>query len=72
MSSLSSRPCITAKELMALAERINRSLLGPYRVHGRTLRIQASVGTYSPASGKLPLDVIRHADQAMYAIKRRL
>jgi diguanylate cyclase (GGDEF)-like protein len=63
-------PRVTTKDLTALVGRISQALLEPHHVYGRTLRIQASVGDYLASSGELTLDVMRHADEAMYAIKR--
>lgn len=63
-------PRIIAGGLAALAERISGALAEPHLIHGHSVRVPASVGTHLAAPGDPAADALRHADQAMYALKR--
>jgi diguanylate cyclase (GGDEF)-like protein len=62
-------PRITVDDVAALAGRITRALSEPYLVHGNAIGVPASVGSYLAAPGELGLDVLEHADDAMYSVK---
>jgi diguanylate cyclase (GGDEF)-like protein len=62
-------PRITSVGLRRLAERIRSSIAGEQRVHGRPIRIGASVGTYLGRPGDDAVECLRQADLAMYAAK---
>lgn len=56
----------------ALARRIRRELRAPFRVHGRTVRISASIGIALARSADQSVDdLVRDADRAMYSAKSR-
>jgi diguanylate cyclase (GGDEF)-like protein len=63
-------PRITADGLAALAARITGALAEPHLIHGQSIPVPASVGTHLAGPGDLADDALRHADQAMYVIKR--
>ena len=63
-------PRITADGLAGLAGRITGALAEPYLIHGHWIRVPASVGTHLAAPGDRVGDALRHADQAMYVVKR--
>jgi diguanylate cyclase (GGDEF)-like protein len=63
-------PRITADGLVGLAERITGTLAEPYLIHGYLVRVPASVGTHLAAPGEPVGAALRHADQAMYLLKR--
>jgi PleD family two-component response regulator len=39
-------------------------------LHGQSVGVTVSLGTALAAAGEAPADVVRRADQAMYAAKR--
>ncbi len=53
----------------ALAERILRALLPPFVVEGREVRIRASIGIAFGNGVQHGVDMLRHADTAMYRAK---
>ncbi|GAA3451823.1 bifunctional diguanylate cyclase/phosphodiesterase [Dactylosporangium matsuzakiense] len=55
----------------AVAERILAALSAPVHTHGHVLTATASVGVAARAEGESAQDLLRHADIAMYAAKRR-
>ncbi|GAA2390212.1 diguanylate cyclase domain-containing protein [Dactylosporangium salmoneum] len=57
--------------LAALAERIIGELAAPVRSHGHVLTVTASVGVADRPAGDDAQDLLRHADIAMYAAKKR-
>jgi diguanylate cyclase (GGDEF)-like protein len=57
--------------LDALAERILEQLAAPVRSHGHVLAVTASVGVADRRPGDGAADLLRHADIAMYAAKKR-
>ncbi len=63
-------PRVTADGLAALAARIADGLAEPQLIHGHPIRVTASVGTHLAAPGDPAGDALRHADQAMYTVKR--
>ncbi len=63
-------PRITADALTALAARITAALAEPHLIHGRSVRVTATVGAHLASSGDLADDALRWADQAMYSGKR--
>jgi diguanylate cyclase (GGDEF)-like protein len=63
-------PRITADGLAALAARITGALAEPHLIHGQSIQVRASVGTHLAGPGDLADDALRHADQAMYIVKR--
>ena len=64
-------PRVNAVELDRLAARITEALGAPHFVHGRSLDVPASVGSHLGARGASVEGVLRLADAAMYATKRR-
>ena len=62
-------PRTHAAGLAALAERIERALAEPHRVHGRAVAVPGSVGTHLAVAGDDPTAVLHRADQAMYVVK---
>ncbi len=63
-------PRTDAPGLAALANRIERSLAEPHRIHGHEVGACGSVGTYLATVGDRADDVLHAADQAMYLKKR--
>jgi diguanylate cyclase (GGDEF)-like protein len=61
----------SAARLDALAERILDQLAAPVRSHGHVLAVTASVGVADREAGDGAQDLLRHADIAMYAAKKR-
>ena len=60
------------KEATRVAERIESALVNPFLVRGREVFTSASVGISLSTSGyKLPEEVVRDADTAMYRAKSR-
>ncbi|MGI5238013.1 diguanylate cyclase domain-containing protein [Dactylosporangium sp. CA-139066] len=59
------------RRLDALAERILERLGEPVRTHGHVLAVTASVGVADREPGDGAQDLLRHADIAMYAAKKR-
>ncbi|GAA4260084.1 diguanylate cyclase domain-containing protein [Dactylosporangium darangshiense] len=59
------------RHLDALAVRILRELAAPVRSHGHVLAVTASVGVAARQPGDGAQDLLRHADIAMYAAKKR-
>ncbi|MEV8517883.1 diguanylate cyclase [Dactylosporangium sp. NPDC051484] len=57
--------------LEALARRILAQLAAPVRSHGHILAVTASVGVAERQPGDGAPDLLRHADIAMYAAKKR-
>ncbi|WP_432991049.1 diguanylate cyclase domain-containing protein [Dactylosporangium sp. CA-233914] len=60
-----------ADPLDAVAARILAELAAPVHSHGHVLTVTASVGVAALADGENALDLLRHADIAMYAAKKR-
>ncbi|WP_433047729.1 diguanylate cyclase domain-containing protein [Dactylosporangium sp. CS-033363] len=58
-------------ELDAVAERILAELAPPVHTHGHVLTVTASVGVAARDGDDGAQDLLRHADIAMYAAKRR-
>jgi diguanylate cyclase (GGDEF)-like protein/PAS domain S-box-containing protein len=55
-----------------IAERLLRTLRGPYAIDGRQLLVRVSIGMATPrAGGESADDLLRNADLAMYAAKRK-
>jgi GGDEF domain-containing protein len=55
-----------------VVRRLGGALLEPVVVHGRALRLGASFGTaFARDAAESPDSVLRRADAAMYAAKRR-
>ncbi len=64
-------PGISPGDLAGLVERTVQTLNEPHRVHGTTVTVGASVGSYLATPGEDPAECLERADQSMYAIKRR-
>ncbi|MEH6629736.1 MAG: diguanylate cyclase [Halopseudomonas aestusnigri] len=55
-----------------LAQKVITELSVPLSIHGRDVKIGASIGiAFSPDDGMSPEDLLRNADKSMYVIKRR-
>jgi diguanylate cyclase (GGDEF)-like protein/PAS domain S-box-containing protein len=55
-----------------IAERLLRTLRGPYGIDGRQLLVRVSIGMATPrTAGETADDLLRNADLAMYAAKRK-
>jgi GGDEF domain-containing protein len=52
-----------------LVERIREQMAFPFVLAGREIHLSASIGSASALGGEVD-DVLRHADLAMYAVKR--
>jgi diguanylate cyclase (GGDEF)-like protein len=63
-------PRISTGGLAAMAARISAAIAEPHLIHGQSVRVRASVGTYMAAAGDHVAEALRQADQAMYAVKR--
>ena len=63
-------PRISAEGLAGLASRITAAIAAPHLIHGDTVTVPASVGTYLAAPGESTVRALRRADEAMYDIKR--
>lgn len=61
----------SAARAMHVANRIVKVLAQPFKVEDTVLSIVASIGVAVPNPGDSALDLILHADTAMYAAKRR-
>jgi diguanylate cyclase (GGDEF)-like protein len=64
-------PRMTGPILDRLAARIVEAFKPPHLVGGERLEIGASVAAYLAQPGELPADALRHADEAMSAIKQK-
>ena len=53
-----------------VAERILASLREPMSLHGREMKIDASIGIANAGEGELAEDLLRNADAAMYVAKK--
>lgn len=62
-------PRLDPAGLTALTTRLNTALAKPHRLHGNTLTIAASIGTFLASAGQDPKLVVQHADKAMYKTK---
>jgi diguanylate cyclase (GGDEF)-like protein/PAS domain S-box-containing protein len=58
-----------ADDAERLAERIREQMAFPFVLAGREIHLSASIGSASALGGDVD-DVLRHADLAMYAVKR--
>ncbi len=63
-------PRISADGLARQRVRIEHALAAPHLVHGDSVTVGASVGTYLASPGEEPADSLSRADEAMYAVKR--
>jgi diguanylate cyclase (GGDEF)-like protein len=63
-------PRITAMGLAGLAHRIDKALAEVHHTKGASIHVPASVGSYLAAPSDHVDDAVRHADQAMYAVKQ--
>lgn len=54
-----------------LAKAIAQTLSEPFEVHGRLFQLGVSVGITTPSGPVAPTEVLRQADVAMYAAKRK-
>lgn len=61
----------TATRASQVAHRIVKVLAQPFKVEDTVLSVTASIGIAVPTAGDSALDLILHADTAMYAAKRR-
>ncbi len=60
-----------AADTLAVAEKIGATLLEPFDVDGHSIRISASIGiALYPDHGGDDIELLKHADDAMYAAKR--
>ncbi len=63
-------PRISPDGLRALVARISEAMSLPHAVHGHAVEVGASVGTYLATAGESAADCLRHADEAMFRVKR--
>ena len=63
-------PRTSAEQLAGLVERLDAALAEPYRIHGRQVRVRASIGSHVATAGESPADALRSADLGMYRVKR--
>lgn len=63
-------PRLRSDGLSDLAARISGALAEPHLIHGHRIVVPASVGGHLASPGDLITDVLHHADQAMYTVKR--
>jgi diguanylate cyclase (GGDEF)-like protein len=63
-------PRIDNSGLASLAARIDDALTRPHLLHGQSVYVPASVGSYLATAGDAADRAVRLADTAMYAIKR--
>ncbi|GAA3188684.1 diguanylate cyclase domain-containing protein [Dactylosporangium siamense] len=61
---------VGGEDVDALATRLRATIAAPFDVAGHEVRIGASVGLHLADPGEDPDEVLRTADQAMYAAKR--
>ncbi|MDE3022934.1 MAG: EAL domain-containing protein [Pseudomonadota bacterium] len=62
-----------SEEVIVLTEKVLDQFDLPFEVEGEVMRIGASLGiALYPGNGKLPEDLLRHADTAMYSAKNAL
>jgi diguanylate cyclase (GGDEF)-like protein len=64
-------PRMTREGLKSLIQRIDAALAEPHGVHGESLLIRGSVGSYLATAGESVSDVLRRADHDMYLVKDR-
>jgi len=64
-------PRITPKGLRSLTQRIDAALAEPHGVHGHSLSIRGSVGSYLATAGDSVVEALRQADKDMYLVKDR-
>jgi diguanylate cyclase (GGDEF)-like protein len=62
-------PRITREGLKSLIQRIDATLAEPHGVHGKSLPIRGSVGSYLATAGDSVIEALRRADQDMYLVK---
>lgn len=62
-------PRIDSAALGDLGRRIQLSLSGPHQIHGQTVTVRGSIGTYLAAPGDDPAEALARADTAMYRAK---
>jgi len=61
-----------ADDVARVAQTLLKSISEPYQLGEDWFFVSASIGiTLYPGDGKTPADLLRHADQAMYAAKRQ-
>jgi len=63
-------PRISPEGLASLVRRLEKALSEPYLVHGKPVKVGASVGSYLAAPGDDIQACLARADKAMYAVKR--
>ena len=63
-------PRITPEGLARLVVRITDALAEPHLVHGDSVTVGASVGTYLASAGETAAECLHRADTAMYDLKR--
>ncbi|MGZ4317055.1 MAG: diguanylate cyclase domain-containing protein, partial [Gaiellaceae bacterium] len=62
---------VTASGAAEVVDRVRQALAEPFRLHGLTLQVEASVGiALFPEHGESVDELLRHADVAMYVAKR--
>jgi diguanylate cyclase len=58
-------------ELSVMSERIRQTLEQPYKIRDWLISASASIGfAFCPSNGTTPEDLLRHADAAMYEVKK--
>ena len=62
-------PRITPEGLNGLVSRITATLAEPLLIHGQSLQVGVSVGSYLAGAGGSVQDALRLADRAMYQVK---
>jgi len=56
---------------LVAAQKVHQAFVDPFNLDGRTLRVQPSIGVaHHPEHGEDEHQLLRHADHAMYAMKR--
>ncbi|WP_129842641.1 diguanylate cyclase [Streptomyces sp. RFCAC02] len=63
-------PATRERRVLSIAERMRAAVSRPYTVHGRELRIAASIGVAFAGPGATPARLMRDADLAMYRAKQ--
>ena len=62
---------VSASGAADVVDRVRQALAAPFRLHGLTLQVEASVGiALFPDHGESADELLRHADVAMYVAKR--
>nr|WP_246264233.1 diguanylate cyclase [Aromatoleum toluvorans] len=61
----------TPEDAHEVADKIRETISHPFDLDARILRTRASIGVaFHPGHGQDPDDILKHADEAMYADKQ--